>query len=152
MFRSTLQRAARLLQQRRNSSAAETASAGPADDARVMAYALGALSAIPFICLTPRGLEAVNSVAASCKQPPLPLSDAHAAQLQLLYGASILSFLGAPHWGLAFATGTAEANVVRLVWGGASRAACGGGRSRTALARSSPAPLLRSRSRSRFCA
>jgi hypothetical protein len=83
-----------------------------------MAYALGTLSAVPFLALTPHGLDALNAFADSHGQPRVPLSVAEAARLQLLYGASVLSFLGAPHWGLAMAGGaTAEANVARLVWG-----------------------------------
>ena len=45
-----------------------------------------------------------------------------AAKLQAWYGSSIVSFLGAPHWGLAMASaaaGTASvyANVARYAWG-----------------------------------
>ena len=45
-----------------------------------------------------------------------------AAKLQAWYGSSIVSFLGAPHWGLAMAsaaagTGSVSANVVRYAWG-----------------------------------
>ena len=45
-----------------------------------------------------------------------------AAMLQAWYGSSIVSFLGAPHWGLAMASAAAGsasvyANVARYAWG-----------------------------------
>jgi hypothetical protein len=43
-----------------------------------------------------------------------------AAKLQAWYGCSIVSFLGAPHWGLAMASGgaaSAYANIARYAWG-----------------------------------
>ena len=84
-----------------------------------MAYALGALSAVPFLALTPSGLAAVKEVGAANGQPELPLSNAGASRMQLLYGASILSFLGGPHWGMALSGVAASslAGVARLAWG-----------------------------------
>ncbi len=43
-----------------------------------------------------------------------------AAKLQAWYGCSIVSFLGAPHWGLAMASGgtaSVYANIARYAWG-----------------------------------
>ena len=82
-----------------------------------MAYALGLFSALPFLVLTPEGLAATSKLGESFAQPPLPITQPAAAKLQLLYGSSILSFLGAPHWGLALAFPSSPVSGLRLAWG-----------------------------------
>jgi hypothetical protein len=84
-----------------------------------MAYALGALGAVPFLALSPPGFAHVQRAAADVGVA-LPVSAADAPRLQIAYGASILTFLGAPHWGLAmtnFGAAGPVANVVRYAWG-----------------------------------
>ncbi len=153
MFRVALRQAARRLASasgdvaradtaRACSTSAQLAAAAESDS-RLMAYALGALGAVPFVALTPSGFAYVQRLAAQ-QGHPLPFSPDDAAKLQartathcsgldgpltppktrspqILYGASILSFLGAPHWGLAMANhGAASlplANIVRYAWG-----------------------------------
>lgn len=112
--------AARLCSRSRGCSSAAQAQAAEGDS-RVMAYALGALSTVPFLALTPAGFEHCQRLASANAQP-LPFSADDAAKLQVLYGCTVLSFLGAPHWGLAMANAGASssmplANIVRYAWG-----------------------------------
>ena len=72
-----------------------------------MAAVLGAAGALPFLGLTPFGAESLKALV-----PPEATGGALIAwalerrtALQISYGASILSFLGAVHWGLAMAAG-----------------------------------------------
>lgn len=87
-------------------------------DVPVLPLTLGLAGAIPFIALAPP----VSSFL------PLPdLLQEHAVTAQAAYGACILSFLGAPHWGLAMASysaapgplaggGGATVQALRYVW------------------------------------
>jgi len=91
---------------------------------RLLPYALGFFSALPFLALTPQGVTACTALAEQQLGQALPLSQPAAARLQVLYGASVLAFLGGPHWGVALATsatGAAAAapmaNVARYAWG-----------------------------------
>lgn len=95
-----------------------------AEGDRLLPYALGLLSALPFLALTPQGVAACAAAAEQHLGQQLPLSQPAAARLQVLYGASVLAFLGGPHWGVALATsatGAAAAapmaNVARYAWG-----------------------------------
>lgn len=135
MFQASLRSAARRLARASSGASATTAAASAAAsgqraahaaglgeaDTRVMAYALGALSVLPFAALTPYGHAQLTALLASAGGAPLPLSPADVGRLQILYGSSVLSFLGAVHWGLALAgpspPGLPLANVVRLGWG-----------------------------------
>ncbi|KXZ51259.1 hypothetical protein GPECTOR_13g746 [Gonium pectorale] len=75
---------------------------------------LGFAGAIPFVTLTPSFVEAAG----------LPHLVDYCAQMQLVYGGSIVTFLGAVHWGLAMnssaiaATGAKAASALRerYVW------------------------------------
>ena len=57
------------------------------------AHALGALGAVPFVGLTPQARDALGLRAVA--------SGETCARAQIAYGATILSFLGGIHWGLA---------------------------------------------------
>ena len=83
--------------------------------------ALGAGGLIPFCALSRPGQEALEvgawlgPVREVLKRPSL-----NPTELQVTYGCSILSFLGAPHWGFALGGAPAaspRANAARLVWG-----------------------------------
>ena len=68
-----------------------------------VAYALGALGAVPFVALTPQCARALRLDAVSG-------ADGR-ARMQIAYGGSILSFLGGVHWGLALSGGAVNAAV-----------------------------------------
>eukprot|EP00899_Mesostigma_viride_P011651 jgi/Mesvir1/20487/Mv12373-RA.1 len=72
--------------------------------------ALGLAGAIPFVALSPVGAMLL----------PVPAALAtHAVSSQIAYGASILSFLGAVHWGMAMASGGSagdRAMATRYIW------------------------------------
>lgn len=102
------------------------AASASASDTRTLAYALGFLSSLPFLALTPSGFERLSVAAQQAgftrengHTPALDSRDR--GRLQILYASSILSFLGAPHWGLAMAAAPPSyaplANVLRLAWG-----------------------------------
>lgn len=91
-------------------------------DSRTLAYALGFCGLLPFAALTTeQGHVFLERNLQETGGQPLPYSAQQARQLQVMYGSSIVSFLGAPHWGLAMATqGAASIGVgqlVRYAWG-----------------------------------
>ena len=57
------------------------------------AHVMGALGAVPFVGLTPQARDALGLRAVA--------SGETCARAQIAYGATILSFLGGIHWGLA---------------------------------------------------
>lgn len=78
-------------------------------DAKNAARVLGAAGAVPFVALSRPVVER------------MPVSDEakrDAGKLQVAYGASILSFLGAVHWGCVVAPGAAAtpSAPARLAW------------------------------------
>ena len=103
---------------------------------RVIAGVLGIGGAIPFVAFVPQIARTSTSTSTSnADNDPggarreagtnpidegkralgLPTDRAGGVRAQLQYGASIVSFLGAVHWGLAVAEGTHGA--LRLGWG-----------------------------------
>ena len=87
----------------RGASSAAGSGEGGFAGASLAALGLGAAGALPFLGLTPQGADALAALA----PPGAPGGDLLAwarerrVALQTAYGASILSFLGAVHWGLA---------------------------------------------------
>ena len=84
-----------------------------------VALALGAAGAVPFVGLTPGGAKVLGELV----PPGAPggsvvawaTSRERRVPLQVSYGASILSFLGAVHWGLAMAGGVRH-GALRFAW------------------------------------
>ena len=84
-----------------------------------VALALGAAGAVPFVGLTPGGAKVLGELV----PPGAPggsvvawaTSRERRVPLQVSYGASILSFLGAMHWGLAMAGGVRH-GALRFAW------------------------------------
>ena len=87
-----------------------------------LALVLGAGGLIPFVALSrpvSRALDvdgALQPVRDAIGRPSL-----NHRELQVTYGCMILSFLGAPHWGFAFASAppsaSAATTAARLAWG-----------------------------------
>jgi len=77
---------------------------------------------IPFAALTPIGAEALGGVEELKQVPGLECVLARSSELQRTYAATIVSFLGAVHWGTALAqppVGGSPARFVslRYLWG-----------------------------------
>lgn len=83
-------------------------------------WALTAAGAIPFVALTPQGAETLRKTQA-LRDLNLPGFDcvlSRAPELQRSYAASIVSFLGAVHWGTAMGAGPGGRWVtMRYLWG-----------------------------------
>eukprot|EP00963_Diacronema_lutheri_P003577 scaffold285_cov330-Pavlova_lutheri.AAC.95 len=78
-------------------------------DTRNAARLLGAAGAVPFVVLSHPVVE---------RMPMSEEAKRSAGKLQVAYGASILSFLGAVHWGCVVAPGAAATSSApgRLAW------------------------------------
>ena len=96
---------------------AQRRAAAAEGDSRTLAYALGFCGMLPFAALTQTGHSLLDDQLAAVGGKPLPFSAEEGEQMQVLYGASIVSFLGAPHWGLALAGGPPIGQLARYAWG-----------------------------------
>ncbi len=102
-----------------SSSGSGSGSAAGWPGGTVLALALGAAGAVPFVGLTPGGSKVLGELV----PPGAPggsvvawaTSHERRVPLQVSYGASILSFLGAVHWGLAMAGGVHH-GALRFAW------------------------------------
>mmetsp|Transcript_13760 Transcript_13760/g.38802 ORF Transcript_13760/g.38802 Transcript_13760/m.38802 type:complete len:188 (-) Transcript_13760:1476-2039(-) len=96
--------------------------AKPARGGGVLPWALAVAGMIPFAALTPIGAEALGGVEELKQVPGLECVLARSSELQRTYAATIVSFLGAVHWGTALAqppVGGSPARFVslRYLWG-----------------------------------
>ena len=102
-----------------SSSGSGAGTPGGWPDGAALALLLGAGGAVPFVGLTPGGSAALRDLV----PPGAPggsvvawaTSRERRVPLQVAYGASILSFLGAVHWGLAMAGGVRH-GALRFAW------------------------------------
>jgi hypothetical protein len=96
---------------------AQRRAAAAEGDSRTLAYALGFCGMLPFAALTQSGHSFLDGQLKAVGGKPLPFNVDDAQAMQVLYGSSIVSFLGAPHWGLALAGGPPFGQLVRYGWG-----------------------------------
>ncbi|GMH75338.1 hypothetical protein TL16_g06728 [Triparma laevis f. inornata] len=90
--------------------------------APLTASLLTAAGIMPFVALS-KPLQKHFDANALIKQSGIPIilgrPSLNYRELQVTYGSVILSFVGAPHWGLALSQPNAgnRVNILRLVWG-----------------------------------
>ncbi|WZN58849.1 DUF3429 domain-containing protein [Chloropicon roscoffensis] len=101
-------------------TAAESAGAGAETSASLVPWSLTVAGMVPFVALTTPGSEALGKVPQITQHVPgIRCVLSRSEELQRTYAASIVSFLGAVHWGVALgATGaSARYNAMRYLWG-----------------------------------
>lgn len=84
-----------------------------------LALVLGAGGLVPFVALSAPGQRylPVDAALAPLRRA-IGRPSLNGTEVQVVYGAAILSFLGAPHWGLALRRRAApSARAFRLLWG-----------------------------------
>ena len=96
---------------------AQRRAAAAEGDSQTLAYALGFSGMLPFAALTQSGHSFLDGQLNAAGGKPLPFTIEEAQTMQVLYGSSIVSFLGAPHWGLALAGGPPFGQLARYAWG-----------------------------------
>ena len=101
-------------------TAAESAGAVAETSASLVPWSLTVAGMVPFVALTTPGSEALGKVPQITQHVPgIRCVLSRSEELQRTYAASIVSFLGAVHWGVALgATGaSARYNAMRYLWG-----------------------------------